>query len=85
VYVAVGLGFSVIFDVLLVAGLWQKGLPAPVKWVLLLPAIYFTLAAALSVGSLRYLVPAHGPMAIVAASALFPAARRPDPDAPSGP
>jgi hypothetical protein len=33
----------------------------------MLPAIYFTAAVALSVGSLRYRLPADVPMAVVAA------------------
>jgi len=53
-----------------VAGLGLGGLPGPAKRLLLLPAIYFTVAAALSVGSLRYRIPAEPPMAILAASSV---------------
>jgi hypothetical protein len=38
--------------------------------LLMLPAVYFTLLHALSVGSLRYRIPAEVPMAVIAASAL---------------
>ncbi len=68
-YRMVGLVYGVGFDLLLLAGLWKTVLPGAVKRLLLLPAVYFTIAAALSVGSLRYRVPGEGPMAILAASA----------------
>lgn len=70
IYRAVGLTYSVGFDVLILIGLRRLSLPGPVKRLLLLPAVYFTIAAGLSVGSLRYRIPAEGPMAIVAASAV---------------
>ena len=69
-YQSVGLIYGAALDVLVLIGLWQRILPGPAKRVLMLPAIYFTVAAALSVGSLRYRIPAEGPMAIVAASAV---------------
>jgi 4-amino-4-deoxy-L-arabinose transferase-like glycosyltransferase len=70
VYVLVGLCFSLPLDLLLLVGLKRKSLAGTVKMFLLIPALYFTVAAALSVGSLRYLLPAQPPMAILAASAL---------------
>ncbi len=69
-YRMVGLTYGVGFDVLILIGLRRLGLPGPVKRLLLVPAVYFTIAAALSVGSLRYRIPAEGPMAILAASAV---------------
>ncbi|HEY1921249.1 MAG TPA: glycosyltransferase family 39 protein [Tepidisphaeraceae bacterium] len=69
-YRIVGLTFSVGFDLLVLAGLRRSNLSGPVKRFLMLPAVYFTIAAALSVGSIRYRIPAEGPMAIVAASAV---------------
>jgi 4-amino-4-deoxy-L-arabinose transferase-like glycosyltransferase len=69
-YVLVGLLYSVPFDLLVLAGLLRPGLPGTVKRLLVLPALYFTVSAALSVGSLRYRAPAEAPMAILAASAL---------------
>jgi 4-amino-4-deoxy-L-arabinose transferase-like glycosyltransferase len=74
-YESVGLGFGAVLDVLVLIGLRRRILPGPVKRVLLLPAVYFTVVAALSVGSLRYRIPAEGPMAIVAASAVAGARR----------
>jgi hypothetical protein len=69
-YVIVGLIYGVGLDVLVLAGLWRGVLPRSAKWLLLMPALYLTVAAALSVGSLRYRIPAEAPMAVVAASAL---------------
>jgi hypothetical protein len=69
-YVFVGLCFGLPVDLLLIVGLWRGGLPGAAKVFLVLPALYFTVSVALSVGSLRYLVPAEPPMAIVAGSAL---------------
>ena len=73
-YRAVGLLYSLPLDVLVVIGLLRsprKGGPLPqtAKVFLLLPAIYFTAVHMLSVGSLRYRIPAEPPMAVVAASA----------------
>jgi 4-amino-4-deoxy-L-arabinose transferase-like glycosyltransferase len=45
-------------------------LPAGAKWLLLLPALYLTIIHALSVGSLRYRIPAEVPMAVIASSAV---------------
>ena len=55
---------------LVVLGLCRGPLPVSAKVLLVLPAIYFTVAHAVSVGSLRYRVPADVPMAGVAASAV---------------
>jgi 4-amino-4-deoxy-L-arabinose transferase-like glycosyltransferase len=79
-YRTVGLLYTVPLDVLVVLGLLRGatsggGLPRPAKVFLLLPAIYFTVVHMLSVGSLRYRIPAEPPMAVVAASvAALPAA-----------
>lgn len=69
-YVLIGLLYGSAFFMLVLAGLWFGDVPRPVKWFLLMPAAYLTVAAALSVGSLRYRIPAQPPMAIVAASVL---------------
>jgi len=68
-YVLAGLFYSLPVDLLILLGLWRGKLPAAVKWYLLLPAIYFVAGAALTVGSLRYLLPAAVPLAVLAASA----------------
>jgi 4-amino-4-deoxy-L-arabinose transferase-like glycosyltransferase len=75
IYWLVGLAYGMVLDILVLLGLWQRTLPGAAKRVLLLPAIYFTIAAGLSVGSLRYRIPAEGPMAILAAGALHSARR----------
>jgi Dolichyl-phosphate-mannose-protein mannosyltransferase len=69
-YEIIGIGYGVALDLLVLVGLWQEILPGAAKRALLLPAVYFTIAAALSVGSLRYRIPAEGPMAIIAASSI---------------
>ena len=55
---------------LVVLGLCRGPLSVSAKVLLVLPAIYFTAAHAVSVGSLRYRLPADVPMAVVAASAV---------------
>jgi hypothetical protein len=44
-------------------------MPASAKVLLIAPAVYLTVAAAASVGSLRYRIPAEVPMAVIAAAA----------------
>jgi hypothetical protein len=69
-YWVIGLLYSVPLDLLVLVGLWRGRLGRAAKAFLLLPAIYFTIVHALSVGSLRYRVPAEPPLAVIAASAL---------------
>lgn len=63
----IGLAYSLPLDVLIVLGLWRGRLAPAAKLFLLLPAAYLTIVHALSVGSLRYRVPAEAPMAVLAA------------------
>jgi hypothetical protein len=70
VYVAAALVYAIPFDLLFLAGLLLAPLRRTVKLFLSAPAIYLTLVAMVSVGSLRYRVPAIVPMAVVAAGAL---------------
>lgn len=65
---AVALIFSLPFAVLVIAGIAAGRLRRRVKVFLLLPALYFTAIHALSVGSLRYRVPAEPPLAVLAAA-----------------
>jgi 4-amino-4-deoxy-L-arabinose transferase-like glycosyltransferase len=74
-YVAVGLLYTIPFDLLILLGLWKSGIARSAKVFLLLPAIYFTTIHALSVGSLRYRIPVEPPMAVIAGSALIPPIR----------
>ena len=64
----IGLCYAVPFDILLLVGLIWGRLPRPAKVFLLVPAIYLSAVHALTVGSLRYRLPADGPMAVIAAS-----------------
>ncbi len=65
-YKAAALLFTIPFDLLIVLGVWRGGLPKSAKVFLLLPALYLTLIHAMSVGSLRYRIPANAPMAVLA-------------------
>ncbi len=66
-YVLAGAVFAVPLFALTVAGVWYGRVGRSLKLFLLLPAIYFTLVHAVTVGSLRYRVPADAPMAVLAA------------------
>jgi hypothetical protein len=67
-YMLVAAAYSIPLDLLVLWALWSGTLPRAAKVFLMIPAIYFTAAHALSVGSLRYRIPAEVPMAVVAAS-----------------
>jgi len=69
-YIAAALLYSIPLDLLVLVGLVRSRLGRPAKVFVLIPAIYFTVVHALSVGSLRYRIPAEPPLAIVAASAV---------------
>lgn len=66
--VAIALAYSLPMFVLIIASIFKGSLPGRAKIFLLAPAIYFTFVHAVSVGSLRYRLPADLPMAVVAAS-----------------
>jgi 4-amino-4-deoxy-L-arabinose transferase-like glycosyltransferase len=68
---AILLLYSIPFDLLVLAGLWLGDVRRSVKAFVLLPAIYFTLIHALTVGSLRYRLPAEPALAILAACLLY--------------
>ena len=67
-YVAVALAYAVPLFALFVIGWVTSPMPVTAKLFLAAPAAYLTVAAALSVGSLRYRIPAEVPMAVVAAA-----------------
>jgi hypothetical protein len=75
--VIIGALYTIPLMLLVVLGLWRGPLSASARVLLLMPAIYFTAAHAVSVGSLRYRLPADVPMAVVAASAAVAALFRP--------
>ena len=64
---AIALAYSLPFDVLVLIGLFWGGLPRPAKIFLIAPALYFTIIHALTVGSLRYRVPAEPLLAVLIA------------------
>ena len=68
VYIAIAMLYGVPFFMLVIAGLFSSSLPGTSKVFLLAPAIYLTAIHAVSVGSLRYRVPAEVPMAVVGAA-----------------
>jgi 4-amino-4-deoxy-L-arabinose transferase-like glycosyltransferase len=70
-YAAIGLLYSIPFDLMVIVGLWHGNLPRRAKVYLLIPAIYLTVVHALTVGSLRYRVPAEPALAVLAASVLY--------------
>lgn len=73
-YLAAGLIFGVPFLILFIVGLrWAKP-PKAAKAYLALPAVYFTVVHAASVGSLRYRIPVEAPMAVIVAAAVAAAA-----------
>jgi 4-amino-4-deoxy-L-arabinose transferase-like glycosyltransferase len=76
-YVLAGLLYGVPFDILVIVGLWRVPLPRGAKMFLMLPAIYFTLVHAITVGSLRYRLPAEIPVAVVAAAGFELIVRKP--------
>jgi 4-amino-4-deoxy-L-arabinose transferase-like glycosyltransferase len=69
-YIAIGWLFTVPVYLLVLVGICYGTLPRMTKLFLLIPAIYLSIGAMLSVGSLRYRIPAEVPMAVLAASAL---------------
>lgn len=79
-YQLAGALWAVPFDVLVILGCCFGRLPRSAKVFLLIPAIYFTAVHALSVGSLRYRLPAEPPMALLAVAScqLFVASKRGD-------
>ena len=67
-YVIAAAFYSIPLDLLVLAGLCRGKIPRAAKVFLLIPAIYFTAVHAISVGSLRYRIPAEVPLAIVSCS-----------------
>lgn len=67
-YVLAGALFAVPLFVLTLLGVRRGAISRSLKLYLLLPAVYFTIVHAITVGSLRYRVPADVPMAVLAAA-----------------
>ena len=68
--------YAVPLDLLVVVGLCFGWIPRSAKCYLLIPAIYITAIHAMSVGSLRYRLPAEPMLAVLAAGSLRYAAGR---------
>jgi hypothetical protein len=68
--VLIGLGYSVPLFGLTLIGLVGGAMSVRAKALCLAPAIYFTAVVTVSVGSLRYRIPAEPPMAVIAAGAI---------------
>jgi hypothetical protein len=68
--VVTALCYTIPVSILVLVGLFGKVIPLSGRFFLLLTPAYFTLIVAMSVGSLRYRVPAEPMMAVVAASAV---------------
>lgn len=63
----IALAYSLPFDALVLLGLLRGGLPKSANVFLITPAVYFSIIHALTVGSLRYRIPAEPPMAVLIA------------------
>lgn len=63
----IALAYSLPFDVLVLFGLFRGRLARSAKLFVLAPALYFTVVHALTVGSLRYRIPAEPPLAVLIA------------------
>jgi len=69
-YRAILLMYAAPLDLLVILGIVRRRLPIAVVVYLLLPAVYLTGVHAMTVGSLRYRLPAVPALAVLAASAL---------------
>ena len=74
-YVAAAAAYAIPLFALSLVGLRRRVLPRAAKGLLLAPAIYFSVAHAVTVGSMRYRVPVEPMLAVVAASAVVIRAR----------
>ena len=78
-YVIAGAAYALPLFLAALAGLFYAPLPRSAKALLLLPAIYYSVVHALTVGSLRYRVPVEPLLAVLAAvgiAAMFAARKR---------
>jgi hypothetical protein len=79
VYKLIALAFALPFDVLVIIGIFRGGVRRSAIVFLLLPALYFTALHAMSVGSLRYRVPAEPPLAVLAGAGAMSFIRKVEP------
>lgn len=71
-YQLVAAAYTLPLFVCTLIGVLRKSLSRPAKLFLLVPAIYFSVAHSVTVGSLRYRVPVEPMLCVLAASALAP-------------
>ena len=64
----VSAAYAVPFDLLCLLGLWSPRLKPSVKALLVMPAVAVTVAQVMSVGSIRYRLPAEATLAVLAAA-----------------
>lgn len=69
-YQVIGIAYALPLYVLIILGLWRRGLPWGVVLFLVAPAIYFSLVHVMSVGSLRYRVPVEPLLCVIAGAAV---------------
>jgi 4-amino-4-deoxy-L-arabinose transferase-like glycosyltransferase len=68
VYRVVSAAYAIPFDLLVLFGLFSKRLTGAAKLLVVTPAILITVLGILSVGSIRYRMPAEAPLAVLAAA-----------------
>jgi 4-amino-4-deoxy-L-arabinose transferase-like glycosyltransferase len=67
-YRLISVSYELPLDLLCLAGLFSPRLSRQAKWLLITPALVVTLGQAMTVGSIRYRMPAEAPMAVLAAA-----------------
>jgi hypothetical protein len=67
IYRAISVSYELPFDLLCLVGFFSPRLPRQAKMLIATPAIIVTLAQAITVGSIRYRMPAEAPLAVMAA------------------
>lgn len=65
VYRWISVSYAVPFDILTVVGLFSQRLTRRAKLLIVTPALAVTLAQAITVGSIRYRMPAEAPLAVL--------------------
>lgn len=69
-YVVGAAAHAIPLFLLAILGLFRSGLPGGAKFLLLMPVMLMTIAHGMTIGSLRYRMPIHPELAVLAAAAL---------------
>ena len=80
----VGGTYAVLFDGLCLVGLWAPRVPWPGKLLLVTPAVVVTAVQVMTVGSIRYRMPAEAPLAVLAGAGAVELWERRRSHAPAG-